>query len=213
MSTSAKPPSRFVVVLKLPEYEVPLLVTRARAIVERMTGNSWFPSPSPSLAVVQAAIDDLFEAETKTLTKVTGSATARNDKRTVLVSRLQQLRSHVEAIATANPEHAGSIVESAGMYQKKSGGRAPNVFTAKDGSVSGEVELSAPRVGNRPAYEFQYSLDGGGTWVSLPVSPIRTKASATVKGLKPGSTVHFQYRVTVKDVAGDWSDPIAMIVR
>ena len=121
MSASAKQPSRFIVVLKLPEYEVPLLVMRARGIVERMTGNSWFPSPLPSLAVVQAAIDDLFDAETKTLTRVMDSVTARDAKRMILVTRLQQLAAYVESIANANPEHGASIVESAGMYLKKTG--------------------------------------------------------------------------------------------
>ena len=209
MSTSTRQTPRFVVVLKLPEYDVPLLVIRARSIVERMTDNSWFPSPSPSLAVVQVAIDDLFEAETKTLTGVVGSTTARDHKRTVLVSRLQQLAAHVEAIATANPEHAGSIVESASMYLKKPGGRARNVFTAKPGRVSGEVEVFAPRMGDRASYEFQYSVDGGVTWETLRTG---TKARATIKGLKPGSTVLIRHCVIDKGVAGDWSDVIAILV-
>jgi hypothetical protein len=108
MGTSAKQPSRIIVVLKLPRYEVPLLLTQARGIVERMRGNSRFPSPLPSLAAVQAAIDDLSEAETKTLTRARDSVSARDAKRMVLVSRLQQLAAYVQAIATANPEHAAS---------------------------------------------------------------------------------------------------------
>lgn len=89
MSTSAKKPQRFVVVLKLPEYEVPLLLVRARNIVERTTGNAWFPSPVPSLAVVQAAIEDLSDAEATTLTRVVGGVATRDVKRMALVSQLQ----------------------------------------------------------------------------------------------------------------------------
>jgi hypothetical protein len=211
MSTSAKSPPRIIVVLKLPEYEVPLLVTRARSIVERMTGNQWFPSPMPSLAAVQAALEDLFEAQAATLSGNKSSVPARDGKRTVLVLRLQQLRSYVEAIATANPENAASIIESAGMYLKTGGGPAGRVFTAKPGRVSGEVDLVAPKAGNRAGYEFQHSLDGGMTWLGLP-EPFTTKASVTFRRLKPGSTVHFRYRATVKGVTGNWSDSVAIIV-
>jgi hypothetical protein len=209
MSTSAKRPSRFVVVLKLPEYQVPRLLVHARGIVERMSGNPWFPSPRPTLAVIQAAIDDLSDAETNRLTRTKGTVEVRDEKRTVLVLRLQHLAAYVEAIASANAEQAASIIESAGMYLEKAGGRAPQVFAAEPGSHSGEVKLRAPRAGDRAAYEFQYSLDGGVARKSLPVT---TKASGTVRAPKPGSTVHFRYRATVKGVTGDWSDPIAIIV-
>jgi hypothetical protein len=73
------------------------------------------------------------------------------------------------------------------------------------------VDLVAPKAGDRAGYEFQYSLDGGMTWLSLP-EPFTTKASATVRGLKPGSTVHFRVRATVKGVTGDWSNSVAIIV-
>jgi hypothetical protein len=196
--------------LKLPRYRAPLLVTRAKAIVERMTGNTWFPKPLPALGVVQAAIDDLFDAEARTLTRAPDSVPARDQKRLVLVTRLESLRDYVQSIADANPEQAATIIESAGMYVKRVRGPAGRVFTATQ-RLSGEVDLSAPSAGDRAAYEFKYSLDGGKTWSSLP-EPFTTKTTVTVKGLKPGSTVHFRYRASVKGVIGDWSNPIAIIV-
>ena len=126
------------------------------------------------------------------------------------MSRLQQLRAYVEAIATANLENAASIVESAGMYLKRTRGPARRVFSARPGRVSGEVDLVAPSAGDRAGYEFQYSLDGGVTWLGLP-EPFTNKASVTVRGLKRGSTVHFRYRSTKKGVTGDWSDTVAII--
>ena len=176
-----------------------------------MTGNPWFPSPLPPLAVVQAAIDDLFHAHTATLTRQKGTVVARDEKRAVLKSRLEQLRAYVEAIATAHLESAASIVESAGMYLRAPGGPSRRVFTAKPGRVSGEVDLVAPNAGDRAGYEFQYSLDGGMTWSGLP-EPFTTKASATVRGLRRGSLVHFRVRATVKGITGNWSDSVAIIV-
>jgi hypothetical protein len=211
MGTVTKSQPSIVVVLKLDEDNVPLLITRAQAIVERMTGNRWFPSPSPPLAVVQTAIDDLSTAQVRTHTRAPDSVAARDAKRTVLMQRLDELRGYVWKIANDNPEHAAEIVESAGMYLKRLRGPAPRVFSVEPTGISGEVNATAPRVGDRAAYEFQYSLDAGKTWLPFPQA-VTTKARATVKGLKPGSTVHFRYRVTVKGVTGDWNDPLAIIV-
>jgi hypothetical protein len=211
MSTTLRSRPPIVVVLKLDEHKVPLLITRARAIVERMTGNPWFPSPVPSLQVVEAAIEDLSKAQTRTLSRAPDSVPARDAKRMALVQRLDELRAYVWNIANENLEHAAAIVESAGMYLKRLRGSRARVFRADPGRVSGEVEVTAPRAADRAAYEFQYSLDGGSTWLPFP-QPVTTKASATLRGMKPGSTVHLRYRVTVKGVTGDWSDPFAIIV-
>ena len=122
MSTSAKSPSRPEAVLKLPEYQVPLLLTMARAIVKNMTGNAWFPDPQPPLATVQAAIDDLAEAETATLTKTTGTVAKRDVKRFALVRLLDRLKTHVQSKVDANPENGPSIILGAGLDVKKKAG-------------------------------------------------------------------------------------------
>lgn len=201
--------TRFVAVLKLPRYQVPLLLTRARGIVERMTGNSWFPSPSPSLTVIQAAIDDLSEAETTVAIGPKGSATPRDEKRLTLVMRLQALAGYVEAIANANPEQGASIIESAGMYVKKTAGRTAQVFRVRRGRVSGEVDVAVPVAGERAAYEVQFSLDGGVSW-SAPI--LENSANTTIPDLPRGAMVHVRYRTTVKGVTSDWSDPVAILV-
>jgi hypothetical protein len=210
MGLSAKPPPKIVVVLKLPEYEVPLLIVRARGILLAMTGNNWFPAPFPSLAEVEAATDDLFESETRTLTRVVDSVSDRNAKRMVLLSRLQRLAAYVEAIAIANPEHGAEIVESASMYLKKAGGPRGRTFHAKQ-IRAGAIQVFAPRAGVGAAYEFQYSLDGGRTWLGTP-QQITTRADVTIEGLPPRSMVHLRYRATVKAVTGDWSQTIALMV-
>jgi hypothetical protein len=181
MSYSAKPPPSFVVILKLPENHVPLLIVRARGIVQRMSKSHWFPSPTPPLAEVEVAIDDLSEAKARTLTRVVDSVSARNAKRAVLVALLQRLASYVQAIAKANPDHAAEIAEAADMYLKKTGGPRGRVFHAKPGRVSRQVDVFAPSAGPNAAYEFQYSLDGGLTWLGTP-QPVTTKASVTIEG-------------------------------
>ena len=209
MSTSKKAPSRPEAVLKLPEYQVPLLLTMARAIVTSMTENAWFPDPQPPLATVRAAIDELADAETATLTKTTGTVAKRDEKRFALVSLLHRVQSYVQSKVDANPENGPSIIQGAGLEVKKKAGPPARVFTAKQGPTSGSVILLAPKAGHRAGYEWAYSLDGGTTWIALPFT---VQARTTVTGLKPGSKVGFRYRAVTKDGAGDWSEPVAMIV-
>jgi hypothetical protein len=207
MSTSGR-----LVALNLPDAKVSLLITIARSIVQRMTDNPWFPAPDPSLADVQAAIDDLAEATTTALSRVQGSVASREDKRSALITRLRHLQAHVQSIANANVENAVAIIESAGMDVKNVGKPPPPVYKASEGRVSGEVDLVVPSAGDRAGYEHQHSLDGGKTWLPLP-QPFTSKTKVTVAGLTPGTTVWFRYRATVKGETGNWSQPISTMVR
>ena len=202
-------PSRPIAVLKLPENQVPLLVVYARGILRSMTGNAWFPAPVPSLATVEAAIDDLSDAETATLTRTKGAVATRNEKRVALVVLLQHLLSHIQSTADGNFDDAVSIIHSAGVAVKRPRVLPVRVFAVKPGAVSGSVKLVAPKAGHRAGYEWGYSTNGGETWASAPFT---VQASTKVSGLKPGSTVQFRYRAVTKDGGGDWSQTVAIIV-
>jgi hypothetical protein len=123
---------------------------------------------------------------------------------------LEQLRVYVQSIARANLEYGHSIIESAGMDVKKTRGPGPRIFKAEFGGVSGSVYLEVPQAGDRASYQWQYSVDGGVTWVRLPDT---SDADTTVTGLKPLTTVHFRYRTLVKNVTSDWSGKISILVR
>jgi hypothetical protein len=86
--------------LSLPANTSALLI-RARAIVEAMTDNPWFPAPVPSLAKV-AAIDALEKAQTDVLSRTKGLPALRNGWR----SRTGQ-RVLIESLRTAVRELAG----------------------------------------------------------------------------------------------------------
>ena len=207
--TIVKSIQRSLASLKLPK-TVPALITFAESIVKAMTGNPSFPTPIPTIAAVTAAIDDLHAAETATQARTKGAVTTRNDKRAVLVSLLQHLKAYVQAIADANPDNSANIIESAGLAVRKLPARHPRVFDARPGAVSGTVKLLAKGAGHRSAYEWEYSIDGGKTWVLATTS---LQARTTVTGLVPGSTVQFRYRPVTKVGEGDWSQTVALIVK
>ncbi len=199
---------RSLAVLDLPK-RINVLITFADGVVKAMTGNAYFPSPSPALAIVAAAIIDLQNAETAALARAKGAAATRNAKRAVLVSLLQQLRMYVQSIVDPNAENGPAIIQSAGMAVKKTATRPPRVFAALAGAVSGTVKIVAPSAGARSSYDWQYSTDGK-TWIDL-TSTIQAKTHLT--GQTPGTVLEFRYRPVTKTGAADWSAPVSYTVK
>jgi hypothetical protein len=204
-----KPAHRPLASLKLPK-AIGALITYANGIVTAMTGNPAFPSPIPALALVTAAIAALQVAETSALTRSKGAAAARNDKRAALVDLLEQLKAYVQAQANATPENGLAIIQSGGLAVRKTATHATRAFTANPGPVSGSVKLYTKSVGQRSAYLWEYSTDGGKTWVALP-STLQTKTA--VSGLQVGSTAYFRYRAVTKTGETEWSQPISVVVK
>ena len=87
--------------------------------------------------------------------------------------------------------------------------RPPRTFAAKPANVTGSVTLVAPSADRRASYEWEYSADGGTTWV--PAAPT-LQAKTVVPGLKAGTTVQFRYRPVVRGGAQNWSQPVSLLV-
>jgi hypothetical protein len=193
--------------LKLPRRVGPL-IARAETVVASMTDNAHFPAPVPPLWQVSSAVTHLQNAETAALTRTTGTVATRNEKRTMLVSLLHQLRGYVQVTAEADPENARAIIESAGMFVRKEPERPLRVFSAKPGTASGEVKLVAPFVGKGTSYEWEYSIDGGATWLTMPPT---IQSSTSLVGLTPGASVMFKYRCVTRKGVSVWSQAITLV--
>ncbi len=113
-------------------------------------------------------------------------------------------------MSDANPEQAEAIITSAAMSVKKTTIRQKQAFAVKYGPTSGTVQISAKAAGHRAAYEWQYSTDGGKTWMQVPNT---LQAKTTIIGLPVAATVEFRYRVTTKLGMGDWSLPTSILVK
>jgi hypothetical protein len=185
-------------------------IAYATGVAHAMTNNPAFPAPVPALSALSAAVSDLQAAETVALTRAKGTAAARNDKRAVVVSLLRQLGGYVQAIADATPENGATIIQSAGIPVRKVTVRATRVFGAKAGPVTGSAKLTAAVAAARASYEWEYSLDGGKTWVGAP-STLRSKTTMT--GLPVGTSVLFRYKAVTKTGEGDWSQGLALLVK
>jgi hypothetical protein len=207
--SSSKSVHRSLAILKLPKV-VAQIITFAQSVVTAMTNNQKFPSPSPALALVTAAIAALAAAEALAITRAKGAATARNDKKAALVALLQQLRTYVQTVADSDAENSANIIQSAGFAVKKTTVRKPRTFTVVQGAVSGSAKVVCPTAGHRASYDWEYSTDGGKTWIPLPSS---LQAKTSITGLAQGSTVEVRYRAVTKAGVADWSQAVSLFIK
>jgi hypothetical protein len=195
--------------LKLPTH-VPALLSVAEAIVQAMTKNPSFPNPTPSIATVASALAALQSAEVATQTRTRGTVAARNEKLAVLVSLLTRLKAYVQGMADDDPDHAPSLIESAGMSVKQITRPAKPAFAVRSGSVSGTVRLAARSAGDRASYQWAWSTDGGTTW---RIAPTTLQAKTSLSGLTPASVASFRYRAVTTTGPTDWSEAVSFLVR
>jgi hypothetical protein len=167
------------------------------------------PSPTPSLATFQSDINALSAAEAAVLSRAKGAAQARNVKLATVHADLESLKIYVQSVASSvGPEAASAVIASAGMTTRKVTARDKPPLTAKQGSVSGTVNLSAKAAGRIAAYSWEYSTDQK-TWTSLPMT---LEAKTGVSGLTPAATYYFRVQALVRTGLDDWSQVVSLLV-
>ena len=209
MSVPTKIVHRPRVSLALPR-RVSDLISFVTRVVADMTNNPSFPSPTPTLASITGALTALQMAQSAALARTAGAATTRNEKRDALVALLQQLQGYIQTVADATPENGASTIQSAGVAVRKIPTHVARTFLAVQGAVSGSVKVTAAVAARRAAYDWEYSVDGGKTWVPTPTT---LQAKTTVTGLPAGTMVQFRYRAATKTGEGDWSQPTSLMVK
>lgn len=194
------------VVFRFPKI-IALLIVFARAVLQKMTSNAWFPNPDPPLGLVEQHVDKLEDAEATVKIGGKGAAEARNVALKVVIDDLRGLGAYVYKVASQNPGNEGLIIESAGFFQRRPSKYHKPTLAAYLGPSAHEIRLEAKAVKKGAAYEWQVSMDGGATWVALAATPV---AKSKLTGTTPGTTYAFRFRTTRKGVTTDWSSPVTI---
>ncbi len=201
-------PQKIIAALNAPTSTNELLV-KVTSIIQRMTGNSWFPSPQPPLATIQSLWQATYDAQTAAQMRTIGTAAARDARERDLRGGMRRLQAYVQSVADKDMANAAVIVASAGFDVKKSTAYMRSPFAARRGLVAGSAILTRSREKKRAAaYEWQWSLDKV-TWNDLPLT---LRASTSVSDLPVGKYVYFRTRSTTVDGTSNWSDPIQFLV-
>ena len=93
---------------------------------------------------------------------------------------------------------------------RRIGTHTKRAFAVRQGALSGTAVVTAASAGPRAAYWWEYSLDGGKTWIEVP-STIQGKT--TITGLPVAVSCQFRFRAVLKTGEGEWSQVIAFLVQ
>ncbi len=196
-----------IVVLHVPRTAAGLIAF-AQLVVQKMTGNAYFPAPTPALSAVTSAIEAYASAVSASQTTKGLKGLRASTKRT-LIGLLNQLCDYVGVIASANPELALQIAESAGMTLKAPTWHYKGLISVVQGALSGTVVCRAKAPGIPTNYFWSYSLDQK-TWTDVPLA---LTATITLTGLTPGQTYYFRYHTMNRKGTSDPSQVVSLMVK
>jgi hypothetical protein len=198
-----------LVVMKLPK-PVPMLIKFVGAFISALTNNPLLPNSAPIVAALTTALAALDSTETASKARTKGTIAARNTARAALIVQLQVAKAFVQQAANADPEKAVEIITGVGLLTRKPTTRRKAPFVVKQGATTGTVHLVAKSAAVRASYEWQWSSDGGKTWIVLPVT---LQAKTAISGVPAGTNALFRFRAVTKAGEGDWSQPASFIVK
>ncbi len=183
-------------------------MSRATAIVSAMSANPLtFKAPTVAFATVTGHVTGLGSAEAA-FKAHTGTKADRDTQYKLVVEDCNLLHAYVQTLASASPSEAATIAADAAMTLRKTGSRHKNNLATSQ-KVTSTVDVVAKATAGGRSYEWQYSTDGGKTWLGVPPT---TKASVSIPNLQPGVMTMFRQRAVTKSGPTDWSNPVSTLV-
>ena len=202
------PLKTIVVVLALPGPVAKVIVRVTQILDARVANNTIFVSPPVAFSLAQTHVATLSSAEGLAKERGTAAIQARDAALKLVVEDANQLHGYVQQLANATPDQAATIAASAAMALRKPGVRPVHDLVVKQ-TVSGTIKIVAGNVAGARSHEWQYSLDGGKTWLALPPT---AQASTTVTGLQPATLVQVRHRSILKAGPSNWTDAVQAVV-
>lgn len=185
---------------------------KVTTILQWMDNNDNFPTPTPSLAVVQTGFDAYKVAAADAAQGGKENTAIRDARRAELVALLRQLASYASATANGNLEK----LISSGFPLQKTGRTpigplpAPSAPVVSQGAVSGALTVVAPPVRGASSYNWSLALQ------SAPDTDVQTAqttgARVSFTGLTPGQVYVVCLNAVGAAGVSDWSDYGSLMV-
>jgi hypothetical protein len=190
------------------------LAVRANNIIEKMTGNTDFPTPFPALADVTTALTEYDQALEQSQNGGTDKTAIKNNKRQALEGLLGKLGKHVEV----HCKNDRAIVLGSGFDMWKASVPKATVlekpvnFTLVNGPYPGSVNLSVAKTPGAGSYVFEYAATPV-TETTLWTKAGVTSRTHTFAGLTRGQEYAFRVTGVGIDVTPVYSDVISVYVQ
>jgi hypothetical protein len=204
-------------VLNVDKFKIPALLSESKNIYNAMNADkATYALPNPPLPTLLVQIQALDTAQQAVKARAPGAVEVRNAKRDILFASLESEQAYVQSLADNNHDRAPAIVTGAAMFVAKAPSTTKPVLQVTLGVQPGTATLRANAtmlvgkgVKKRPTFNWQLSIDGGKTWSIAPSTPL---AKTVIENLTPMTTYLFRVSATVANIAGEWSQPVSILV-
>jgi len=162
------------------------LVNIGYRVLDKMTNNTDYPTPTPTLAVVQQTLQDYHTAYNKAV--VGGDhalASAKNDKRAVFEGQLSQLAGYVNTIA--NGDKTKLLNSGFPLVRKRNQSQQLSGIDKLDVDINTPMQATTriKKITGAKSYVHQYTTDtvsNDAKWISKTT----TEPSCTLTNLQTG---------------------------
>ena len=159
------------------------LITEGLSIVKKMTDNSSYPTPTPTLTVLSDAIKAFSDAKADAAGGSVTLTAEKNEKREIVEALLGEMGVYVQAASGG----VASVILSSGMHLHKTPGIIGELgmvtgFNLKTNDVKNKVTGNCDPMTDAIFYELLYTL-APETSASIWQTKTSTKSSITISGL------------------------------
>jgi hypothetical protein len=185
---------------------------KVTTLLEWMTGNTKYPTPTPALAVVQTAFSAYKVATADAALGGKEKTAARDARRAELVSLLRQLANYVSATANGDLE---ALISSGFPIQKPVRTPigllpAPDAPNVSQGMLTGTLRAVISPLNGAYAYNWRIAL------ASAPTVYVQTAQTTggrnTFEDLTPGQVYNVEANAVGSAGTSDWSDVGSLMV-
>jgi hypothetical protein len=189
------------------------LQTKANFIATSMKGNVNFPTPTPPLTDLDAAIDDYSTALLAAATRDRIKGKIKTAAKVALTSILRSLATYVNLVGNGD----AAILASSGFDLSKKPAATnplvpPRTFKATIGTNAGEAVSTCGGAGRVTMYNHQYTADPLSA-ASVWVNNYGKKRIFKHEGLESGKKYWFRVEVMGADGEFVYTDPVAVTIQ
>jgi hypothetical protein len=211
--------NRLRAILAVPPGNFPQLEVRATAVADGLgSDTTLFVNPNPILPVLLLKLSLFSKAQQLAVTThAKADYLDRNAKGGALLTCLESERAYVQerADACASPADAELVIVKGGMVVAQNSTYHKPHLRVRQQKPGGPVQVVA-HVGmltestvGAVFFNWQYTSDGGVTWITLPPT---TRGRTEIGGLTPLSTYGFRVAVTDAKGTGIWGQMVTFFV-
>lgn len=165
------------------------LQVKTEHIIQCLTNNEYFSTPSPPIAEVKVALKEFIDANAIALNRSKLDVSIKNDKRQALLFILKKLATYVQ---TEGEDNETALISSGFTLQKISEPIGvlpkPNNFKVSP-THPGAIKVSIDKVYGATMYLYEYRIKGKTAWQGIT----DTRTSTTFTNLN--NVTEYEFRV------------------